>query len=128
MAMHDAMDRKFLLLCAAAIPLGLAGGYAWSAYTAPPPKAYVPPKATIAPIADSPDEYPAALDDEWAQRGSTEPAPVAKRNRNVEQSVHYSGCNEVRAAGKAPLYDGDPGYREEMDGDGDGIACEPIRH
>ncbi|MEP7351091.1 MAG: excalibur calcium-binding domain-containing protein [Sphingorhabdus sp.] len=45
----------------------------------------------------------------------------------VEQSVHYSGCNEVRAAGKAPLFAGQPGYREGMDGDGDGIACEPYR-
>ncbi len=43
----------------------------------------------------------------------------------VEQSVYYSGCNEVRAAGKAPLYRGSPGYREGMDGDGDGVACEP---
>ena len=43
----------------------------------------------------------------------------------VEQSVHYSGCNEVRAAGKAPLHRGDPGYGEHMDGDGDGVACEP---
>ena len=43
----------------------------------------------------------------------------------VEQSVHYSGCNEVRAAGKAPLNRGDPGYGEHMDGDGDGVACEP---
>lgn len=43
----------------------------------------------------------------------------------VERSVHYSGCNEVRAAGKAPLYRGSPGYGEHMDGDGDGIACEP---
>ena len=42
----------------------------------------------------------------------------------VEQSVHYSGCNEVRAAGKAPLHRGDPGYGEHMDGDGDGVACE----
>jgi hypothetical protein len=39
--------------------------------------------------------------------------------------VYYSGCNEVRAAGKAPLYAGQPGYSEDMDGDGDGIACEP---
>lgn len=44
--------------------------------------------------------------------------PPAKR--------YYSGCNEVRAAGRAPLYKGEPGYREGMDGDGDGIACEPI--
>lgn len=45
--------------------------------------------------------------------------------REVEQSVYYSGCDEVRAAGKAPLYSGDPGYREGMDGDSDGVACEP---
>jgi Excalibur calcium-binding domain len=43
----------------------------------------------------------------------------------VEQSVYYSGCDEVRAAGEAPLYRGSPGYREGMDGDGDGVACEP---
>jgi hypothetical protein len=42
-------------------------------------------------------------------------------------SVYYSGCNAVRAAGAAPLHLGEPGYREEMDGDGDGIACEPHR-
>ncbi|MFL6846439.1 MAG: excalibur calcium-binding domain-containing protein [Allosphingosinicella sp.] len=42
--------------------------------------------------------------------------------------VYYSGCNEVRAAGKAPLYAGQPGYSEDMDGDGDGIACEPYHH
>jgi hypothetical protein len=45
----------------------------------------------------------------------------------IEQSVYHSGCNEVRAAGKAPIRAGEPGYRPEMDGDGDGIACEPIR-
>ncbi len=43
----------------------------------------------------------------------------------VERSIHYSGCKEVRAAGKAPLYRGQPGYGEHMDGDHDGIACEP---
>ncbi|MEH6756063.1 MAG: excalibur calcium-binding domain-containing protein [Parasphingorhabdus sp.] len=51
-------------------------------------------------------------------------APV-EEPKAVERSVFYSGCNEVRAAGKAPLYRGDPGYREGMDGDNDGIACEP---
>ena len=39
--------------------------------------------------------------------------------------VHYAGCNEVRALGKAPLYEGQPGYSPDMDSDGDGIACEP---
>ena len=46
----------------------------------------------------------------------------------IEQSVTYGGCNEVRALGKAPIHAGEPGYRENMDGDGDGIACEPIRY
>lgn len=45
----------------------------------------------------------------------------------IEQSVTYAGCDEVRAAGKAPLYAGQPGYREDMDGDLDGAACEPPR-
>jgi hypothetical protein len=45
----------------------------------------------------------------------------------IEQSVYYSGCNEARAAGKAPIYAGQPGYRDGLDGDSDGIACEPYR-
>lgn len=44
-----------------------------------------------------------------------------------ENSVYYSGCREARAAGAAPLYRGDPGYRSGMDGDNDGVACEPHR-
>lgn len=43
----------------------------------------------------------------------------------AEAATYYPGCNAVRAAGKAPLYRGQPGYREDMDGDSDGIACEP---
>jgi hypothetical protein len=34
---------------------------------------------------------------------------IAARD-TVEQSVHDRGCNEVRAAGKAPLNRGDPYY------------------
>lgn len=39
----------------------------------------------------------------------------------------YRNCREARAAGAAPLYRGQPGYGAHMDGDGDGIACEPYR-
>lgn len=38
--------------------------------------------------------------------------------------VYYPNCDAVRAAGKAPLYRGQPGYRAGLDRDGDGIACE----
>ena len=43
-------------------------------------------------------------------------------------SVFFKNCREAWAAGAAPLRRGVPGYRAEMDGDGDGIACEPYRH
>lgn len=38
--------------------------------------------------------------------------------------VSYANCDAVRAAGKAPLYTGDPGYSTKLDRDRDGIACE----
>ncbi|GAB3774604.1 hypothetical protein FB382_003791 [Nocardioides ginsengisegetis] len=36
----------------------------------------------------------------------------------------YASCDAARAAGAAPLHRGDPGYGPQLDGDGDGIACE----
>ena len=39
-------------------------------------------------------------------------------------AVYYANCDAVRAAGAAPLYRGQPGYRPGLDRDGDGIACE----
>ncbi|WP_118855737.1 excalibur calcium-binding domain-containing protein [Sphingomonas mesophila] len=60
----------------------------------------------------------------WAGIPPALTMPAEERQR-VEASVFYSGCNEVRALGKAPLRMGEPGYRPEMDGDQDGIACEP---
>src|SRR5262245_28975722 len=103
------------LILAAATALGLAGGYAWSAMGSRPAAAPKPPKAGFAAMPPSPEELPAAQDRDWKAR-AYEP-----------DSVYYPGCNSVRAAGKAPLHADDPGYRPEMDGDGDGIACEPIR-
>lgn len=58
------------------------------------------------------------------------PSPSARQaapRDAVESGIYYAGCDEVRARGKAPLYAGQPGYRVGMDGDRDGIACEPIR-
>lgn len=60
---------------------------------------------------------------------SLPPAPFQspQEREAIDHSIIYSGCNEVRAAGKAPLYAGQSGYRSDMDGDGDGIACESHR-
>lgn len=48
-----------------------------------------------------------------------------KRQREPQEGDSWGGCNDARAAGTAPIYRGEPGYREDMDGDSDGIACEP---
>lgn len=52
---------------------------------------------------------------ESQKKSESEPEP---------QKEFYSNCKAVKAAGAAPLYRGDPGYSEDLDRDGDGIACE----
>lgn len=37
----------------------------------------------------------------------------------------FPGCNEVRERGLDPLYQGEHGFSERLDGDNDGIGCEP---
>jgi hypothetical protein len=39
----------------------------------------------------------------------------------------YRSCREARAAGAAPMYRGTPSYNANLDGDHDGVACEPYR-
>lgn len=56
----------------------------------------------------------------WIERQTA----TAQQQLQTEMSESYSGCREVRSAGKAPLLRGEPGYRNWMDGDDDGVACE----
>jgi len=41
-----------------------------------------------------------------------------------QSSVYYPNCKAARAAGAAPIYREQPGYRPGLDRDGDGVACE----
>jgi hypothetical protein len=45
----------------------------------------------------------------------------------VVTDVYFPNCAAARAAGVAPIYAGQPGYRPGLDADNDGIACEPYR-
>ena len=63
-----------------------------------------------------------AADNPWSL-ASTE----AEKPEAVESSVYYARCAEARAVGRAPIRIGEAGYRDGLDGDGDGIACEPYR-
>ncbi|GAC67697.1 excalibur calcium-binding domain-containing protein [Gordonia soli] len=50
--------------------------------------------------------------------------PYTPPTTDSSPSSYYSNCSEARAAGDAPLYAGQPGYRAKLDRDGDGVACE----
>ena len=45
-------------------------------------------------------------------------------NQAASQNIYFKNCSEAKAAGAAPLYQGEPGYRPQLDRDKDGIACE----
>lgn len=49
-----------------------------------------------------------------------EPAPAPQ----PPASAYYANCAAAKAAGAAPLYRGQPGYRSALDRDNDGVACE----
>lgn len=42
-----------------------------------------------------------------------------------DEHFMYRNCDEARAYGAAPVYEGDPGFGPHLDRDGDGIGCEP---
>jgi hypothetical protein len=60
---------------------------------------------------------------------STPPAPIASPRLFAAPTadvgpVYYANCSEARAAGAAPIREGEPGYAPHLDRDGDGVACE----
>lgn len=125
------MSRAFALLTAAGSAATFAG--VWVGME-PAPVVAAPPSAVVAsepirptrrpivvPVVTEPDTHVVR---HFVGAGVDRPAGNARR----EASVYYPGCHAARAAGVAPIYRGQPGYREGMDGDHDGIACEPIRN
>jgi Excalibur calcium-binding domain len=55
---------------------------------------------------------------------ATTAAPPSPTASAAGSAVYYRNCAAVRAAGKAPLYRGQPGYRSGLDADGNGVACQ----
>ena len=48
----------------------------------------------------------------------------AQQQQDAAANVYYQNCTAARAAGAAPIYQGQPGYRAALDRDHDGVACE----
>jgi hypothetical protein len=96
-----------------------------------------PEKAAMARILATCPEQP-LIRDRWqlptrVTNNITDPGPPGAQGTGGSGSggpvhllgpVSYANCDAVRAAGKAPLHRGDPGYSSALDRDGDGVACE----
>jgi len=116
-----------------AVGLGIAGGVGSLLLEPAPPSAPLlapeddePPlpqqsMATAVQTADDLDgEQPAVTPHARERSGALRAQPMA-----ASSSWSYPNCSAARAAGATPIYIGQPGYGAHMDGDGDGIACEP---
>ena len=60
------------------------------------------------------------LGEDLRARGETVVACDLKLGNERGQALRKA----AKAAGAAPLYRGQPGYRSALDGDDDGVACE----
>ena len=59
-----------------------------------------------------------------AQQQAPAIQPLVQVPAEVPVEAYYQNCDAARAAGAAPIYAGQPGYRLKLDGDKDGIACD----
>lgn len=51
-------------------------------------------------------------------------AQAQAQQQQQSQTVYFKNCTEARAAGAAPVYQGQPGYAKHLDRDGDGVGCD----
>jgi hypothetical protein len=99
-----------------------AGSSAPSATPVTTPARSAPTTTTTTPVPTTPSASttPTTV---TASKAPTTPAPTVVPSTSPADVV-YQNCAEVRAAGKAPLHRGDPGYSSALDRNGDGVACE----
>lgn len=84
------------------------------------PPAAAEPIPVPRPLVPAPKSEPAP-----PPPAAPQPVPVQPPAQPRSPAAYYKNCDAARAAGVAPLLVGQPGYRAELDRDGDGVACEP---
>ncbi|PNI09872.1 calcium-binding protein [Arthrobacter sp. AFG7.2] len=102
-AEHDAMSR---------ILTGCTG------QPAPTDQQAVVPSPAPVPVPAAPAPAPAPAPVVPAPAAATPVAPVPAA------AVYFPNCAAARAAGAAPIFAGQAGYRAALDRDSDGVACE----
>jgi hypothetical protein len=82
--------------------------------TRPPSTTTTRPPTT--PTTEEPPVTVGGADTDLIQPAATDIVP--------EPPPFYPNCDAVRAAGAAPIHNGQPGYRRGLDSDGNGTGCE----
>lgn len=75
---------------------------------------------TLPAATTSPSEAPTMP----PETSTTQAATTTTQAATTTSTVFYEDCAAVLAAGASPLLAEAPGYRSELDPDGDGIACQ----
>lgn len=115
-AEHDAMAR---ILADCAGQLAPTNAQA-PVVAAPAPVAPPPAPAPVAPVPVAPAPAVVVPAPAPAAPAPVVPAPAPA----VPAAVYYANCTAAKAAGAAPIYAGQAGYRSALDRDSDGVACE----
>ncbi|QCO97258.1 DUF1524 domain-containing protein [Arthrobacter sp. 24S4-2] len=117
-AEHDAMAR---ILADCSGQLAPTNEQAPAAAAPAPEPAPVVAPAPAAPVAPAPAYVAPAP----VAPAPVAPAPVAPAPAPVAPAAaYYANCAAAKAAGAAPIYAGQAGYRAALDRDSDGVACE----
>ncbi|GAB2650064.1 excalibur calcium-binding domain-containing protein [Kribbella swartbergensis] len=90
--------------------------------TAPTPQRTHEPSRT--PTSATSTEPPSPEPSTPKQSSTPKPIDPTTAPTTTTAAIVYRNCAEVRAAGKAPLHRGDPGYSPDLDRNGDGTACD----
>lgn len=93
-----------------------------------------PPTRIVTSVVTSIVEVPATRDIPPTNTVVQAPLPVMPRTSTPVYvpvapdsdagAVYYENCTAVKAAGAAPIMQGEAGYRSALDRDGDGVACD----
>lgn len=119
-AEHDAMARILADCSGQLAPTSQQSPAPAPAVAEPAPAAAAPAPAAVAPAPAPVAPAPAPVVPAAPAPAAPAPAPAAP----APAAVYYANCTAARAAGAAPLYAGQAGYRSALDRDSDGIACE----
>jgi Excalibur calcium-binding domain len=109
-----------------AIALGVWGFIWLDAQTplpSPDPVRINTQETRIEQAAAAPDPMPRPAEPAPAAPASASES-VAAAAADTTPETYYANCDAAVAAGAAPIYAGEPGYRSKLDRDGDGVACE----